>query len=50
VLCDKKMSARLKDKVYRLAVRPTVLYRSESWPIKKAQVQRLMVVEMKMIR
>ena len=40
----------LKGKVYRMVVRPAVLYGSECWPMKKTQVQRLMVAKMKMIR
>ena len=50
VLCDKRMPVRLKGKVYRTVVRPVILYDSECWPIKKTQVQRLMVVEIRMIR
>ena len=44
------MPVGLKGKVYRMVVRPVVLYRSERWPIKKTQVQRLIVAEMRMIR
>ena len=33
-----------------MLARLAVLYGSECWPIKKTQVQRLMVAEMKMIR
>ena len=33
-----------------MVVRPTLLYGVECWPIKKTQVQRLMVAEMRMIR
>ena len=40
----------LKGKVYRMVVRLAVLYGSECWPLKKAQVQRLMVAKMRMIR
>ena len=50
VLCDKRMPIVLKGIVYRIVVRPAVLYGSVCWPIKKVQVQRLMVVEMRMIR
>jgi len=50
VLCDKKISLRLKGRVYRMVVRPALLYGAECWPIKKTQVQRLMVAEMRMIR
>ena len=38
VLCDKRMPVGLKGKVYRMVVRPAVMYGAECWPIKKAQV------------
>jgi len=50
VLCDKRMPVGLKDKVYRMVVRPAMLYGSKCWSIRKTQVQRLIVVEMRMIR
>jgi len=50
VLCDKRVPLGLKGKVYRMVVRPAVLYGSEYWPLKKTQVQRLMVAEMRMVR
>jgi len=33
-----------------MVVQPTLLYVAECWPIKKTQVQRMMVAEMRMIR
>ena len=50
VLYDKRVPLGLKGKVYRMVVRPAVLYGSECWPLKKTQAQRLMVAEMRMIR
>ena len=50
MLCDKKVPLGLKGKVYRMVVRPAVLYGSECWHLKKTQVRRLMVVEMRMVR
>ena len=50
MLCDKKIPVGLNGKVYHIVLRPAVLYRSECWPIKRTQVQRLMVAEMRMIR
>ena len=50
VLCDKRVPLGLKGKVYRVVVRPAVLYSSECWPLKKTQVQRLRVADMRMVR
>jgi len=49
VLCDKKILVGLKQRVYRMVVRPTMLYSSKCWPIKKTQVQIVMTAEMRMI-
>ena len=35
VLCDKRVPLDLKGKVYRMVVKPAVLYGSECWPLKK---------------
>jgi len=50
VLYDKKIPFRLKGRVYRMVIRPALLYGPECRPIKKTQGQRLMVAEMRMIR
>ncbi|KAF3623829.1 putative Ufm1-specific protease [Capsicum annuum] len=50
VLCDKKVSPKLKDKFYRVAVRPAMLYGAECWLVKNAHIQKLKVVEMRMLR
>jgi len=50
VLCDKRVPLSLKGKVYRMVVRPAVLHGSECRPLKKTQVQRLTVAEMRMVR
>ena len=50
VLCDKKMNARLNGKVYKTAVRPAMMYVSETWGIKKAQEKKMTVAEMRMLR
>ena len=36
VLCDRRISARVKGKVYKAVVRPALLYGSETWAMKKA--------------
>ena len=50
VLCDKKISARVKGKVCKTVVRPAMMYGAETWPINKAQGQKLDVAEMRVLR
>lgn len=50
VLCDRKISARVKGKVFKSVVRPAMLYGAETWPIKRAQESKLEVAEMRMLR
>ena len=50
ILCDRRIPLRLKGRVYRMVVRPALLYGAECWPIKKSQVQRMKVAKMRMIR
>jgi hypothetical protein len=35
VLCDPKVTLKLKDKLYRTAIRPAMFYGAECWPTKK---------------
>ena len=44
------MNVRLKGKVYKTAVRPAMMYGSETWGIKKAQEKKITVAEMSMLR
>src|SRR6185369_13194319 len=48
VLCHRKVPMKLKGKFYAAAVRPAMKYSSECWAIKKKQIQKLQVAEMKM--
>ncbi|XP_060183440.1 uncharacterized protein LOC132613435 [Lycium barbarum] len=50
VLCDKKLSPRLKGKFYKVVVRPSLLYGAECWPVKNVHVQKMKVAEMRMLR
>ncbi|PHU27172.1 hypothetical protein BC332_05504 [Capsicum chinense] len=50
VLCDKKVPPKLKGKFYRVAVRPTMLYGIECWPVTNSHIQKLKVAEMRMLR
>ncbi|KAK3567280.1 hypothetical protein QTP86_016086, partial [Hemibagrus guttatus] len=50
VLCDRKISARIKGKVYRTVVRPAMLYFLETVSLRKRQESELEVAELKMLR
>ncbi|KAK3533240.1 hypothetical protein QTP70_013659 [Hemibagrus guttatus] len=50
VLCDRKISARIKGKVYRTVVRPAMLYGLETVSLRKRQEAELEVAELKMLR
>ncbi|KAF3676507.1 putative pre-mRNA-processing factor 6-like [Capsicum annuum] len=49
VLCDKKVPLNLKGKFYRVAVRLAILYGVECWPAKNSHIQKLKMVEMRML-
>ncbi|KAL0831522.1 hypothetical protein ABMA28_002316 [Loxostege sticticalis] len=50
VLCDTKIPVRTKGKVYKTAVRPAMLYGSETWATKRTHTQKLHTAEMRMLR
>ncbi|KAK3535533.1 hypothetical protein QTP70_016803, partial [Hemibagrus guttatus] len=50
VLCDRKISARIKGKVYRTVVRPAMLYGLETVSPRKRQESELEESELKMLR
>ncbi|KAK3543565.1 hypothetical protein QTP70_023903 [Hemibagrus guttatus] len=50
VLCDRKISARIKGKVYRTVVRPAMLYGLETVSLRKRQESELEVAELKMLK
>ena len=50
VICDKRLSARVKGKVYSSVVRPAMVYRLETVADTKKQVEEMEVAEMKMLR
>ncbi|KAK3536314.1 hypothetical protein QTP86_002939 [Hemibagrus guttatus] len=49
VLCDQKISARIKGKVYRTVVRPAMLYGLETVSLRKRQESELEIAELKML-
>ena len=50
VLCDWKLSARVKGKIYKNVVRPAMLYRMETVAVAERQVGKMEVAELKMVR
>ena len=50
VICDKRLPARVKGKVYSSVVRPAMVYGLETVAVTKKQVEELEVAEMKMLR
>ena len=50
VLCDRKLSARVKGKMYESVVRPAMLYGIETVAVVKRQVGKMEVGELKMVR
>ena len=50
VLYDRKLSARIKNKMYKSAVRPAMLYGMETVAVTERQAGKLEVAELKMVR
>ena len=50
VICDKRLPARVKGKVYISVVRPTMVHGLEMVAVTKKQVEEMQVAEMKMLR
>ncbi|KAI5101404.1 hypothetical protein C0J45_8607, partial [Silurus meridionalis] len=50
VICDSRVSARVKGKVYRTVVRPAMMYGLETVALSKIQEVELEVAELKMSR
>ena len=50
VICDQRVSARMKGKVYKTVVRPAMLYGLEAVALTKRQEAELEVAELKMLQ
>ena len=50
VLCDRKLSAKVKGKMYKSVVRQAMLYRMETVAVMERQVGKMEVAELKMVR
>ena len=48
--CDKKLSAKVKGKMYKSVVRPTMLYGMEMVAVTERQMEKMEVAELKMVR
>ena len=50
VICDTRLPARVKGKVYGSVVKPAMVYGLETVAVTKKQVEEMEVAEMKMLR
>ena len=49
VVCDKKMSVRIKGKIYKTMIRPVMIYGAKTWALKKKDEEHLERTEMRML-
>ena len=50
IICDRRLPARLKKKVYSSVMRPAMVYGLETVAVTKKQVKKMKVAELKMLR
>ena len=50
VICDKKVTVKLKVKIYQTVIKPTMLYGAECWAMRKKEEHLLNMTEMRMLR
>ena len=50
VMCDKRMTMRLKKRIHTTVIRPALIYGAETWATTKREEERLNVAELRMLR
>ena len=50
MVCDKRMPRNLKVKIYKIVVRPVMVYGAETWALRKKEERKLERTEMRMLR
>jgi hypothetical protein len=49
IFCD-KVPNKLKDKLYRMTIRPVMMYGAKCWATKGQHIQKMSVTKMRMLR
>ena len=49
-MCDRNIPTKLKDKVYKMAVKPAMVYDAECWAVRKKEERTLHTTEMRMLQ
>ena len=49
-ICDKKVLVKLKHKIYKTVIKPTMTYGAECWTMKKKDEMLMNKTEMRMLR
>ena len=50
VMCDRNIQTNLKNKVYKAAIKPAMVYGAECWAVRKKEERKLHTTEMHVVR
>ena len=50
MMCDRNIPTKLKNKVYKTAIKPAMVYGAECWAVRKKEERKLYTTEMCMLR